>query len=285
LFELRPIKQIGVVVNIILNIAEKIIWFAVIFAIFIIGFTQALLHMLHTRKEVPCGDNCEGGVFQDDYPTNFLSALSATYFFLAGIYDPVSEPMEGGGVSFHIMMTIFFTFTSILFLNILIAVMNDAFNESKEQGEVAWLKQWSEVIADMEFIFFSRERYNGNYSPDYIYYGSGEKDANDYESEYCVDNKSHLSIEDRFIVDTISEEQELAQRTISQDVNRIICEELEKVKKGFEHKLEASREESRQLLEAARDDSRQILETVNRLMTLIPIASSVQMQPTGSSAP
>ncbi|KAF8924907.1 hypothetical protein BGZ58_001319 [Dissophora ornata] len=39
LFELRPIKQIGVVVNIILNIAQRIIWFAVIFAVFIIGFT------------------------------------------------------------------------------------------------------------------------------------------------------------------------------------------------------------------------------------------------------
>lgn len=25
--------------------------------------------------------------------------------------------------------------------------MNDAFNESKDQGQLAWLKQWSEVIA------------------------------------------------------------------------------------------------------------------------------------------
>jgi hypothetical protein len=25
--------------------------------------------------------------------------------------------------------------------------MNDAYNESKDQGQLAWLKQWSEVIA------------------------------------------------------------------------------------------------------------------------------------------
>ncbi|KAF8924908.1 hypothetical protein BGZ58_001320 [Dissophora ornata] len=152
--------------------------------------------------------------------------------------------------------------------------MNDAFNESKEQGQLAWLMQWSEVIADVEFIYLSRERYNSNYYPDYIYYGASEKDANDYESEYCVEDKSHLSTEDRFIVDTISDEQELTQRTISQDVNRIICEELEKVKKDFGQKLEASRE-----------DSRQMMETVNRLFTLIPITSSVQVQPPAASFP
>lgn len=45
------------------------------------------------------------------------------------------------------MMAIFFFFTSILLLNILIALMNDAYNEAKDQGQLAWLKQWSEVIA------------------------------------------------------------------------------------------------------------------------------------------
>ncbi|KAI8597702.1 hypothetical protein EDD21DRAFT_357029 [Dissophora ornata] len=141
-------------------------------------------------------------------------------------------------------MTIFFTFTSILFLNLLIAVMNDAFNESKEQGELAWLNQWSGVIADVEFIFLSRERHNGNYSPDYIYYGANEKDANDYESKYCIDNKSNLSIENRFVVETISDEQHAAQvtqRTILQDVNRIY-DELDKER--------VAGEDSRQILEA-----------------------------------
>lgn len=38
--------------------------------------------------------------------------------------------------------------------------MNDAFNESKDQGQLAWLKQWSEVIAGKLFSFYACLIYN-----------------------------------------------------------------------------------------------------------------------------
>ena len=40
----------------------------------------------------------------------------------AGRYDPVSDELDGGSTSFHIMMVIFNFFTAILLLNILIGM-------------------------------------------------------------------------------------------------------------------------------------------------------------------
>ncbi|KAG0306138.1 hypothetical protein BGZ98_002907, partial [Dissophora globulifera] len=235
LFELRVIRQLGIVVNIILNITRSITWFFLIFGLFLVSFTHALLHLLHTRRFTPCPpDGCQNSDYPDGYPRGFFGALGATYFFLAGRYDPISTSFEFGSTSFHIMMVIFFFFTAILLLNILIALMNDAFNESKDQGQLAWLKQWSEVIAEVEiFLMGHSARQNRNYFPDYIYYGASEQEAELYESKYYIANKSNLSIENRFLVDIVSVEQnatQLNQRAIMRDVQNL-GKELEKLKR------------------------------------------------------
>ncbi|KAF9291458.1 hypothetical protein BGZ68_003878 [Mortierella alpina] len=234
LFELRVVKQLGIVVNIILNITRRIVWFFLIFAVFLISFTHALLHLLHTRRYRPeCVDGCTGDGHLDKYPTNFLRALSATYFFVAGQYNIIEDSFDEPDVGFHIMMVIFFFFTAILLLNILIALMNDAFTESRDQGQLAWLKQWSEVIAEVEIYLMTQgTRQNRNYFPDYIYYGASEQEAESYESKYYIANKSNLSIEGRFLIDTVSNEQIAAQkahREVQRDVLSIGME-IERLK-------------------------------------------------------
>ncbi|KAI1314631.1 hypothetical protein EDD11_001930 [Mortierella claussenii] len=158
---------------------------------------------------------------------------------IAGRYDPVSKSFDDGSTGFHIMMVIFFFFTAILLLNILIALMNDAFNESKDQGQLAWLKQWSEVIAEVEvYLMTQGARQNRNYFPDYIYYGANEQQAELYESKYYIANKSNLSIENRFLVDTVSLEQnatQLGQRALIRDVQTLSKEidRLKQTQSGF----------------------------------------------------
>ncbi|KAI7829625.1 hypothetical protein BC939DRAFT_441285, partial [Gamsiella multidivaricata] len=106
-----------------------------------------------------------------------------------------------------------------------LALMNDAFNESSVQGEVAWLKQWSEVVADVEVFYMSNtSHHNHNFFPDYIYYGASEKDAEVYGSQYYIANKSNLSLENRFVVEAVSAEQntiQMAQRGIIHDVQKM----------------------------------------------------------------
>ncbi|KAF9344508.1 hypothetical protein BGX34_005603, partial [Mortierella sp. NVP85] len=147
LFELRVFRPFGVPVYIILKIMWRVRWFFMILALFVISFSHALLHLLHTRSY----DICEGGVCKDDYPDtypkNFGRALIATTFFLAGRYEPIGNSLDAGSASLLAMMVVFFTFTSLLILNILIAWMGHAFTQCKEEGKEAWHRQWSEVIA------------------------------------------------------------------------------------------------------------------------------------------
>ncbi|KAF9916008.1 hypothetical protein BGZ65_000477, partial [Modicella reniformis] len=150
LLELRVIRQLGVTVNIIFNITRKIKWFIVIFGLFLASFTHALLYVLHTRRYRPCppgSTSCDDIDYPSKYPTGFFAALSATYFFLAGRYDPVGNSLDKGSTGFNIMMVVFYFFTSILLLNVLIALMNDAFVESAKEGEIAHWKLLSEVVA------------------------------------------------------------------------------------------------------------------------------------------
>ncbi|KAG0098226.1 hypothetical protein BGZ93_000771 [Podila epicladia] len=235
LFELRVVRQLGVVVNIILNITRRTVWFLLIFGLFLLAFTHALLHLLHTgHSNVNCIKN-EGCKYEylDGFPQNSFRALSAVYFFLAGRYDPVEINFEGKSTSFHIMMIIFFFFTAIMLLNVLIALMNDAYNESKDEGQLAWLKQWSEVIAEIEIISMTpSDRQNCNYFPDYIYYGASEQEAELYESKYYIASKSNLSLENRFVIETVSMEHmatQLSQRAVLRDI-QTVAREMDKLR-------------------------------------------------------
>ncbi|KAF9208761.1 hypothetical protein BGZ49_007617 [Haplosporangium sp. Z 27] len=172
-------------------------------------------------------------------------AILALYMNIAGQWDPLTGSFESqkDSTSFHIMMAIFFFATTILLLNILIALMNDAFNESKDQGQLAWLKQWSEVIAEVEiFLMTQGTRQNRNYFPDFIYYGASEQEAELYESKFYITNKSNLSTENRFLVETIAGEQttsQSAQRAILRDV-QALTKDLERMKQsqdGFNQNL------------------------------------------------
>ncbi|KAK3824675.1 MAG: hypothetical protein J3Q66DRAFT_419306 [Benniella sp.] len=183
IFELRIIKPLGRAVNIIVNITKKIIWFLLIFAVFLMSFTHALLYVLHTRRYKPCkagepDDPCKGTDYPTKYPSDFFEALSTTYFFMSGRYGPVEDSFETGTVGFRIMMVIFFFFTVILLLNVLIALMNDAFNMSETEGKRAYWKLLSEVIAEMEMISMYTERATNNDSnSEFIYYCANDEEV------------------------------------------------------------------------------------------------------------
>ncbi|KAG0278698.1 hypothetical protein BGZ95_003378, partial [Linnemannia exigua] len=99
------------------------IWvFFGIFAGCIIAFTITLLHLLRSCSYEGCGHS--DTEYEDtDYPRNFFSALSATYFFLGGRFDPVESEMdatENQDWAFRLTMFVFLFSTTILMLNVLI---------------------------------------------------------------------------------------------------------------------------------------------------------------------
>ncbi|KAF9397497.1 hypothetical protein BGX21_008801 [Mortierella sp. AD011] len=191
LFEFRVFEKLGAsgaFVYSLIRIATKIVWFVAIFGLSLVAFTHAFLHILYTRKDscaILTGDAqtaCEAA--QTEFPQNPFQALLATYFFIAGIYDPLDNDLGPANpdYSFKILLAIFIAFTVILMMNLLIAIMNDGFSESKEEGQSTWLRQWSQVIVDVELFMMSQsQRENRDFFPDYIYYGAIPQDVEEYE--------------------------------------------------------------------------------------------------------
>ncbi|KAI8351698.1 hypothetical protein B0O80DRAFT_500059 [Mortierella sp. GBAus27b] len=249
LFELRVFRGFGVPVYIIMKIMWRVRWFFMILAVFVISFTHALLHLLHTRSYKECTPEVDCGKDDwDGYPLDFWKALGVTTFFLAGRFEPVEKSLDEGSASFHIMMIIFFAFTALLITNILIAWMGHAFTQCKEEGKEAWHRQWSDVIADVELSFISNSsRYNRNMFPDYIYYGASEKLAAQYESTYCsIASRSNLSLENQYVLDNLDgkhDQTHSAQHDIKQKlqgINESQTQENKEVKRLQEELAQAN---------------------------------------------
>ncbi|KAF9153973.1 hypothetical protein DFQ26_000382, partial [Actinomortierella ambigua] len=215
LFELRVYQPLGIIVNIIIRITRRIAWFFIIFAVMIIGFTHALIHVLYTA-EPKCEPDTNGEVPENivdcttqlkpttEYPEGFFQGISATLFFLAGRYDFVSDNFATSDFAFHLIMIIFYFFTGLVLLNVLIALMNDAYNQCSEEGQLAWLKQWSKVLDEVEMIFlrhFQTKRLRHLF-PDYIYYAAPIQDAETHRAQLVITEKASLSSENRFMYET-----------------------------------------------------------------------------------
>ncbi|KAI8351683.1 hypothetical protein B0O80DRAFT_111103 [Mortierella sp. GBAus27b] len=207
LFELRVFKPLGIVVNVILNIGVRIKWFFLVFAVFLVSFTHGFLYVLHTRRYRSCQNgSCDGTDYPSSYPTGFWPALSATYFFLGGRYDPIDNSLDNGSVSFHVMMVIFYFFTVIILLNVLIALMNDAFTVGERGGEFARLKVLCEVISGLEnYTMTDGARRRVDYFPKYIYYCASEEEITNFRSKYSLFDDTNLTPEGRFLLSKSSE--------------------------------------------------------------------------------
>ncbi|KAK3810333.1 MAG: hypothetical protein J3Q66DRAFT_352823 [Benniella sp.] len=182
LFELRVIKSVCHFVAIIVSIISKIRVFFFIFVAGILAFTAAVLHLLHG---CPVGD-CSKKTENLKFPKDFHLAFSTTYFFMGGIWDSVGGDLEKGSWTFHIMMILYFFFTSILLLNVLIAIMNEAFNV----GDKTWLLTWKQCrlrrIEQAETITYNIPGLREHYPlfPDKIYYFASDKEQKEYRAKY-----------------------------------------------------------------------------------------------------
>jgi hypothetical protein len=151
LFELRVFKSVCKYTAIIQQTVFEIRVFFIIFAAGIFAFTIAILHLLRSCPY----EGCEAP--ETGFSDHFAGALSATYFFMAslrlfyvvcmcfcigpssnhgksfyfhidvsyscsqgGIWDPIGDEFKTHRWAFHIMMAIYFFFTVIVMLNVLI---------------------------------------------------------------------------------------------------------------------------------------------------------------------
>ncbi|KAG0007492.1 hypothetical protein BGZ80_004599 [Entomortierella chlamydospora] len=181
LFELRVIESVCKYVTIIQQAVLKIKVFFVIFAGGILAFAAGILHLLHACPVGDC-DRSNGPPF----PTNFLGALFSTYFFLGGIYDPVSDQFDSEDWAFHLMMVMFLFFTVILMLNVLISLMNTAFDKIEDIWRLAWIQSRLRFIESAENMSYDIPgfRQQNNWFPEEIYFTATEQKVEAYRRRH-----------------------------------------------------------------------------------------------------
>ncbi|KAF9289370.1 hypothetical protein BGZ68_009484 [Mortierella alpina] len=180
LFELRISKTVCHFVTIIIRIIGEIRVFFIVFSAGIIAFTIAILHMLHACPT----DGCKRA--QSKFPLHFFGAFSSTYFFMGGRYDSVSDEFDEQEWSFHAMMIIYFFFTAILLLNVLIALINVAFEVGDNNWRMVWLENRLAYVESAENMTYHIPgfRQAHNWFPREIYYSSPISKVRDYKAKH-----------------------------------------------------------------------------------------------------
>ncbi|KAG0025783.1 hypothetical protein BGZ81_006851 [Podila clonocystis] len=100
-----------------------------------------------------------------------------------GRYDPMSDMFKNGNAGFLIMMFIYFFIIVILMLNVLIALINTAFEKGESVWKVVWLEsrlRFAESAENMSFIIPGFRRTH-HWFPNEIYYTATPRDIKEFE--------------------------------------------------------------------------------------------------------
>ncbi|KAF9152688.1 hypothetical protein BG015_004857 [Linnemannia schmuckeri] len=179
LFELRVVKSVCHFVTIIIQVIRTIRVFFFVFAGGILGFTVAILHLLRGCLNSSCSN------LSKDFPTNFFESVSAVYFVMGGRYDPFDNDFKSGNWAFHLMLIVFFFFTVILMLNVLIALINLAFNNGDQTWRLTWLEnrmRYVESAENMTYIF-PGFREKQSCFPSTVFYSATPQQVRNYDKE------------------------------------------------------------------------------------------------------
>ncbi|KAK3839327.1 MAG: hypothetical protein JOS17DRAFT_785966 [Linnemannia elongata] len=150
LFELRVIKSVCHFVTIIIQVIRTIRVFFLVFAAGLLCFTIAIPHLLRGCVNISCSN------LSEDFPTNFFKSISAVYFVMGGRYDPFNNDFKSGGFAFRFLLIVFFFFTVILMLNVLIVLINLAFNDGDQAWRLTWLENRMRNVESSEnMTYFS----------------------------------------------------------------------------------------------------------------------------------
>ncbi|KAF9953733.1 hypothetical protein BGZ72_005196 [Mortierella alpina] len=183
LFELRIYKSVCKYVTIIRQSVVEIRAFFLIFAGGLVAFTIATLHLL---RACPTPGACEEPTTK--FSEHFLGALSATYFFMGGRYDPVADEFQSQDWGFHLMMMSYFFFTVIVMMNVLIALINVAFGKGDDAWRLAWVESRLRYIEAAENLSYHVPgfRQSHNWFPKEIYFSATPQQVRAYNKKAHV---------------------------------------------------------------------------------------------------
>ncbi|KAF9153702.1 hypothetical protein BG015_002830 [Linnemannia schmuckeri] len=125
-----------------------------------------------------------------------------------GTYDPVERGFQSDSLAFHGIMMIFFFFTVIVMLNVLIALINNAISDGDQSWQLDWMEYRMRYIESAENMTYDIPgfRESRNYFPDTIYYTATGQQVRDYtkETQRLIDEAGPSSATDTTTTTTAS---------------------------------------------------------------------------------
>ncbi|KAF9989945.1 hypothetical protein BGZ75_004333 [Mortierella antarctica] len=121
-----------------------------------------------------------------------ILSFSILFVFLhmGGRYDAINSDLDSNNWAFHTMMIIYFFFTVILMLNVLIGLVNLAFNDGDRTWRLVWLENRLRYIESAENLTYMVPGFRQTYSwfPDEIYFSATPQEIKEYTKRWVGDD-------------------------------------------------------------------------------------------------
>ncbi|KAG0088766.1 hypothetical protein BGZ92_005745 [Podila epicladia] len=211
LAELRVIRVVCKYVTIILRIFSEIQVFFAVFALGILFFSLAIEHILRGRAigdfpvaingtDTSNSANILNSTSADGitFPRHFFAAITSTFFIMGGRYEPVANELSGDeNWALHVMIVIYFFFTVILMLNVLIALLNIGFSKADCDWHLVWLENRLRYVESAENMSYRIPGFRQTYDwfPREIYYTATVEQVTQYKERLSQDEETTGSYE------------------------------------------------------------------------------------------
>ncbi|KAF9149290.1 hypothetical protein BG015_008917 [Linnemannia schmuckeri] len=180
LFEFRVMRKVGSFLS-VLGRTFRSIWVLLgIFAYLIIAYAISFLYM---KYGLCIDDSCSNR--PDAKPDNPFIATTLTYFMTGGLYEMAETDIKNRNWMAHILLATFL-FSVTIMLNILIGMVNHAFDSDGKYATLEWMENRMYLVTRAEntlrgLPFISQE--NSLRFPKSIYYTATPQQVRDYRAE------------------------------------------------------------------------------------------------------
>ncbi|KAI8880959.1 hypothetical protein K501DRAFT_335048 [Backusella circina FSU 941] len=161
LLRLRVNRRMGILIEIIIQLGVKIAPIIGLMILLIIAFTHSFAVLLRRQddsffqehyggsmtpgSDITLSDQSQQNLFKDVF-----LAFSTVWFFLYGIFDPIFSG-DVGNYPMALVLAILFSFiTSLIILNVVIALMTGAIDETEKKGNRNWHIHLADVSGEIE---------------------------------------------------------------------------------------------------------------------------------------
>ncbi|KAK3823060.1 MAG: hypothetical protein J3Q66DRAFT_424618 [Benniella sp.] len=181
LLELRVLKSICRITTVIVYIIHETLFLFLCLPIGVFGTSQALIHYYfaknHDCTSIDENGNTVSGPWScptrdTDFPRNFWRVLSATFFLLMGRVEPFEKDFQSDAVEIHIGAALYYIVIFVIFMNLMIAFMNNTISKALYYGPLDWLSNRLRSATTAESLSITALGYREKVDlfPQYVYY-------------------------------------------------------------------------------------------------------------------